>query len=86
MTWYTSTDKQELDYSKLIMATSSDRSSVYLLLPSTKDRSYDHRGYDWFNINTGEWNSCVNYKTVGEALAVGGYCNIRNCEVSIREV
>lgn len=86
MTWYTKTDKQELDYSKPIMATNSDKSSIYLLLPSTEDCSYIHRGYDWFNINTGEWNSCVNYKTVQEALKACGYCNISNCEMSVCEV
>lgn len=84
MTWYTNTDKQELDFSKPIMATNSDKSNTYLLLPSTEDCSYDHRGYDWFNINTGTWNSCKNWETVQEALESGGYFNIRNCEIEVK--
>lgn len=68
MTWYTNTEKTTLDYSKPIMATSGD--GMFLLLPTCQDRSYEFRGYDWFNVEKGEWNSCRNYKTAEEAVRV----------------
>lgn len=85
MTWYTKTDTQQLDYNKPIMTTNKDESVIYLLLPTNKDNSYWLRGYDWFNIITGEWNSCKNWSTVKEALEHRrSYYNIRNCNIDLK--
>jgi len=66
MTWYTDTEKTTLDYSKPIMATSGD--GMFLLLPTCHGNSYCFRGYDWFNVEKGEWNSCRNWETAEEAV------------------
>ena len=42
--WYTDTDKQELDFTKPICATSCDGRSTYLLLPTNQDKSYNFVG------------------------------------------
>jgi len=84
MTWYTNTAKQQLDYSKPICGDSGD--ATYLLLPHWQEDSYFLRGYDWFNLKTGKWNSCVGYGSVEEALMAGSYINIRNCEMKLCEV
>lgn len=68
MTWYTDIDKTTLDYSKPIIAKSRKTDDKFLLLPTCKDGSYQFRGYDWFNIETGKWNSCVNFQTSEEAI------------------
>lgn len=79
--WYTDTDKQELDFTKPICATSCDGGSTYLLLPTNQDKSYNFRGYNWFNTKTGEWNSCKDWETVEEAIKP--YNNVRNCDIGI---
>lgn len=84
MTWYTDTDKQQLDYSKPICGDSNG--NTYILLPHMQDNSYEFRGYDWFNPKTGTWNSATNYYSVAEALEISSLTNIRNCEMSICEV
>jgi hypothetical protein len=82
--WYTETEKETLDLTKPICANSiSCEDTVYLLLPSNVDKGYQFRGYDWFNPETGEYNSCVNYQTVEEALG-DSYTNVRNCNISLR--
>ncbi len=82
MTWYTETDKQEVDYSKPICADSA-QGTTYLLLPTNHGDSYRFRGYDWFNPVTGTWNSSVNWKTAEEACS--SYCNVRNCSLKLWE-
>ncbi len=79
--WYTETDKDVLDLTKPICATSRDGTQTYLLLPSNVDKRYAFRGYDWFNPVTGAYNSCMNYKTVEEAIKY--YSNVRNCSISV---
>lgn len=69
----------ELDYNKPICAASVDGLNIYVLLPRTHENSYRVKGYDWFNIGSGGWNSCVCWKTKEEA--VGCYSNVRNCKI-----
>lgn len=63
--WYSDTDKPALDYSKPIVAYNGQ--NRYLLMPQ-KGNEYDIIGYDWFNLNTGEYNSCRIFKTAKDAV------------------
>jgi hypothetical protein len=54
-----------------IFAESEDGRYTFVLLPHIDKKastSYRHAGYDWFNIKTGGWNSCMYYSTVAEAI------------------
>ena len=81
--WYTDTDKQELDFTKPICATDSMGEVTYLLLPTNQNKSYEFRGYNWFNPKTGKWNSCKDWSTAEEAVKV--YGNVRNCVIVVGE-
>ena len=84
--WYSETERKQLDMSKPIYATNTDKSSTYLLIRTNESDSYVFRGYDWMNIATGEMNSCKNWRTIEEALSVFSSDNIHNGRISIKEV
>lgn len=84
--WYSEEPtKIQLDYSKPIRATNG--SDVYILMPIIKQRGgYVVCGYDWFNFNTGSWNSCTFWETPQEAIdAYSKYQKyiISNCELIV---
>lgn len=72
---------QTIDYNKPICSTSVDGLNTYILLPRTREDSYTIIGYDWFNITTFQWNSCVCWKTKEEAVEC--YGRVRNCEIEL---
>ena len=64
--WYEDKAKDELDYSKPIIATNDKY--TYLLLPVYVADSFRLNGFDWFDIRSGKINSCVSWKTPQEAV------------------
>lgn len=81
--WYTETEEKQLDLTKPICATTDfGDKTLYLLLPTNRDNSYEFRGYNWLNVDTGKWNSCKDFKTVDEAIKT--YSNVRNCTIGLR--
>lgn len=70
--WYTEhKTKTELDYSKPIVY--KNRLNVYLLLP-VPGLNYGVKGYDWFDLTSGEWSSCRLWSTPQEVVqAYSGY-------------
>ncbi len=71
--WYT--EKLSVNLSKPILAI-SDSSEVELLLPqisSDPRGSYDIIGYNWFDLEKGEYNSKAFFPTVQSAIQARGY-------------
>jgi hypothetical protein len=69
--WYSEdVPKQALDYSKPIFARATADIDIYLLLPQIAQGSYEVIGYNWFNLTKGEYNSCITFSTIVEALKV----------------
>jgi len=67
--WY-SVNKSELDYSKPIVA-ENNRGDKYLLLPQINtqfERTVIVKGYNWFNIKTGNYNSCSCWASAKKAV------------------
>jgi hypothetical protein len=81
--WYENRDEQDgLKKDQAIFAKSLH--NIYVLLPhivnDPKD-NYVYKGYDWFNLATGEWDSCMFYSTMDKAIetrTVGGLYEIFN--------
>ena len=42
--------------------------NTYILLPQIEQGSYDVIGYNWMDIETGEYNSCCTWPTVEKAV------------------
>jgi len=70
--WYSNYD--ELDYDKPIIA-KRDENKILMLIPTlsrnetgSSENSYDIAGYNWIWIDSGCYNSCRSFKTVGDAL------------------
>jgi len=68
MKWYINEMKKALDYSKPIKAISKGLGFTYLLLPQIEPHSYKVIGYNWFNVDSGEYNSAECWKTPEEAI------------------
>lgn len=84
--WYTNSEKSDLDYNKPICAVRKESGEEYLLMPINHGLSYDFRGFDWFNIKTGEFNSCRGWKSAEDA--VEAYINdykISNCTINLHK-
>jgi hypothetical protein len=79
--WY---GEKKLDYSQPVVAVK--RNKRYLLLPQVNQRcNFETKGYDWFDINSGEWNSCLYFSTPEAAInsyASSGY-KITNARLDI---
>jgi len=73
MTWYT--NESELDYSKPIIAIGKD--STYLLVPSNKNTAT----YDWLNIETGGYNSTMQWGSAKAAIDAYSSYEIKNAEI-----
>lgn len=67
--WYLRGEEknEEINYSRPIVAECGKINIKYLLLPQLGN-SYSVKGYNWFNIKTGEYNSCACYKTAKQAV------------------
>ena len=66
MPWYS--DANELDRTQPIVAEKGH--ALYLLLPHVKKKpAYNIDGYDWFDLNKGEFNSCYHFKSVEDAIS-----------------
>ena len=63
--WYGRQDK-ELDYFRPIFAFNDDE--MYLLVPQIEKDSFAVVGYNWFDIEIGEYNSCVCFETAKAAV------------------
>lgn len=70
MPWYSAdAPKPELDYSLPIVATHIEHEGTYILLPQIAKNSYLVTGYNWFNMQTGTYDSSRCYPTPKEAIA-----------------
>lgn len=78
--WYQS--DEGLDLSRPILAKGGFGNYTYMLLPQIEKGSYDIVGYNWFNVDTGEYNSCQCFKTVKDALDSYKYnCKFKNTTI-----
>lgn len=83
--WYASDSSIKKD--RPIFA--SKGNSNYVLLPQMKNNddqlANDYRciGYNWFNIGTGEYNSCKFYSTIEKAIEVYSTYRIFNGVLSV---
>ncbi len=53
-----------IDYNKPIFC--DIRGDIFLLVPQIAS-GYKIKHYDWMNIKTGEYNSCIHYRTAAKA-------------------
>ena len=71
-----------IDYSRPIKATGVG--SRYILLPNKEAAgSYAIAGYDWFNIDTGEFNSTRSFKTQEDAVSAYSDYKISNTTITL---
>ena len=80
--WYerdTGVKIPELDYSMPIVASGHSSGSLMILLPQIES-GYVFRGYNWFVLDTGKYNSAQFFKTVAEAVNSYESYTIRNLE------
>lgn len=84
--WYLKkNDAEELDYEKPIMAEGHEGNKL-LLVPMLGNHGYTVIGYDWLNIETGEYNSCYHYRTAREAVESYKNYKIYNIIIKIKEI
>lgn len=71
-----------IDYSRPIKAI--EAGSRHILLPNKEAAgSYAIAGYDWFNIDTGEFNSTRAFKTQEEAVRAYSSYTISNTTITL---
>lgn len=83
--WYEKTGLKELDYSKPIIAEDHE-GTKHLLLPQIEKESYVIVGYNWFNIDRGNYNSSVTFKTAAEAIRSYSHMDVHNCKILIHTI
>lgn len=69
--WYEKGSKKEVDFSKGIIGKSRNSNNIVILMPQlddTKDDGYEIRGYNWFSLTNGEYNSCAYFKSPQAAI------------------
>lgn len=82
MKWYKK-DNGRLDMDRPIMATCT--SGTFLLLPQldSEKSGYAIIGYNWFNLEKGEYNSCNFFKTPEEAIHGYSQMAIKNANINM---
>lgn len=80
--------KPALDYNKPIVAVGRKSGDRYLLLPCLDgaDNSYNVKGYNWFRLKDGEWNSCRYWKTPEAAVRAYRSHDIFNVELNVEKI
>ena len=83
---------KKLDYDKVIMAKGND-GSIFILLPQQDidrmhpdEMCYLIRGYDWFNIKEGCFNSCICWKTKQKAVSAYDSYHITNAKIILSQI
>lgn len=80
--WYQSGNNEKvIDYKKPIIAKCDGK--VLMLMPQIRD-NYKVVGYNWFNINTGLYNSCCLFKTPQDAIKSCGIETVYNVDIEVR--
>ena len=64
--WYEQEKDKKTERDRPIFARRNN--DTFILLPQIREKSYTICGYNWFNITKGEYNSCVFYKTIQDAI------------------
>ena len=85
--WY-GKEKKALNYDLPIFAeTTTGRVERYLLMPQiTKSGGYVIKGYNWFKLDEGRYNSCSFFKTPSEAIdAYQGNHKIFNGDIVVNQ-
>jgi hypothetical protein len=85
--WYSdSKQPPQINYEQPIVATSLVTGEKLLLLPQIKTINFCVLGYNWFRIKTGEYNSCVCFPTVADAIEAypPQHYRIENVQLSIQ--
>ena len=62
--WYKKAN--EVDFNTPIFATKESRTLI--LLPQHLKHSYEVTGYDWFDVNAGDYNSSCVFETTESAI------------------
>ena len=85
--WYSKwVRKNELDYSKPIVAENKEDDIKFILLP-LKNRNYKIIGYDWFNVKTGEYNSDMCIVDAREAVKMYDVSySVYNVEIQLNKI
>lgn len=86
--WYESIRSKGLDYSKPIIAEGRGihKKEKFLLLPQISQLDYSIKGYDWFNVDTGKYNSSCRFSSVKEAMDSYGDYLIYNVEIDFQKI
>ena len=82
--WY-KTGENKLDFSKPIIAEDRETKEQHILLPQVKKDSYKVEGYNWFNLQTGSYASCIFFETVLEALYSRERYKLYNANIIVEE-
>ena len=82
--WYEdNARKTTLDYSKPIVAEMG--SGTIILLPTLGQR-YQVKGYNWFRLSDGGWNSTLTWPTPEAAVKAYSNYNPHNAVITTKEV
>lgn len=84
MSWYA--DTRGLDLSKPIFSKLCEDDDIVVLLPQldTMAGGYTVIGYNWFNLTSGYYNSCILFETVEEAIRARGIGICYNGELVLK--
>lgn len=58
----------------------------YLLLPLINNKNYDIIGYNWFDLNAMNWNSCSCFTSIIKALEAYSSYRIYNANINIDKI
>ena len=79
--WYG--NDSSLDYRKPIACRYLEKDAVSLLIPQIENGSYKVIGYNWFNMDSGEYKSCCMFDTAQEAVKSRMYVDYEVFNVNI---
>lgn len=83
--WYEELGKKkELDYSKPIVAICGNEK--HILLPQLASRGYSVKGYNWFDISLGKYNSCTCWATAELAVKEYSGYSIYNVSFELNKI
>ncbi len=85
--WYVkSGDNKPLRYDEPIVAEDKCNGDgmKYLLIPQLGKYNYDIKGFNWFNLTEGRYNSRCCYKTAEAAVGDYSHLHIYNADIILK--
>lgn len=65
--WYENSEKRRIDLTKPILCVNNFGHTL-VLLPHVVKESYEVEGYNWFDLDDGEYHSCCVFETAEDAI------------------